>query len=115
MTIFVKNIFKTTIFKTTIVKNLLIAAVLFMTGLTTPILAADRVPDAEQGKVLHEKNCMECHDNRQYTRPNRIIHTFEDLHARVEFCDTASNAGFSFNDIDDVVEYLNVNFYKFIK
>jgi hypothetical protein len=81
----------------------------------SPVFAAERVPDVANGKMLQEKKCMSCHDNRQYTRPNRIIHTFEDLHARVEFCDTASNANFSFDDIDDVVEYLNVTFYKFKK
>jgi len=77
--------------------------------------AADRAPNITHGKALVDKKCMSCHDNRQYTRPNRIIHTFEDLHARVEFCDTASNANFSFDDIDDVVEYLNTDFYKFKK
>ena len=81
----------------------------------TSVVAADRSPDVDHGKSIHDTKCMGCHDNRQYTRPNRIIHTFEDLHARVEFCDTASNANFSFNDIDDVVEYLNVTFYKFKK
>lgn len=80
-----------------------------------PAWAADRVPNVPHGKALVAKKCMTCHDNRQYTRPNRIIHTYEDLHARVEFCDTASNANFSFDDIDDVVEYLNTDFYKFKK
>lgn len=99
----------------TVLKN--IASLLFITTAfsMTPALAADRSPDVAHGKILHEKKCMGCHDSRQYTRPNRIVHTFEDLHARVEFCDTASNANFSFDDLDDVVEYLNVNFYKFIK
>jgi cytochrome c2 len=69
--------------------------------------------DIARGKKLHDAKCMGCHDTRQYTRPNRIIHTLEDLHARVQFCDTASNAGFSLEDIDDVVAYLNQNFYKF--
>lgn len=81
----------------------------------TPVLAADHSPDVAHGKSLHDKKCMECHDTRQYTRPNRIIHTFPDLHARVEFCDTASKANFSADDINDVVEYLNTAFYKFPK
>lgn len=81
----------------------------------TPTWATDRTPDVAHGKTLVDKKCMSCHDNRQYTRPNRIIHTFEDLRGRVEFCDSASNANFSFDDLDDVVEYLNVNFYKFKK
>ncbi|WP_455198934.1 hypothetical protein [Kaarinaea lacus] len=69
--------------------------------------------DAAKGKALHDAKCQGCHDTRQYTRKNRIVHTFEDLHARVEFCDSASSAGFTLDDIDDVVAYLNQEFYKF--
>ena len=90
---------------------LTILVILTSAILATPVLAAD----AAHGKVLHDKKCMGCHDTHQYTRPNRIIHTFEDLHARVEFCDTASSANFSLDDIDDVVAYLNQKFYKFKK
>ncbi len=81
----------------------------------TSAWATDRAPDATHGKILHNKNCMGCHDNHQYTRPNRIIHTFEDLSARVKFCDAAANANFSSDDLTDVVEYLNADFYKFRK
>ena len=98
------------------VKAIFPASVLLLSSIAmSSAVSAERSPDVTLGKALHEKNCMKCHDNRQYTRPNRIIHTFEDLHARVEFCDTASNAGFSSDNLDDVVEYLNVNFYKFMK
>lgn len=100
---------------TTVMKKLISLTLLILISALTPVLAADRKPDVEQGKVLVAKKCMGCHDNRQYTRPNRIIHTYEDLRGRVEFCDGASGANFSFDDLDDVVEYLNVNFYKFKK
>lgn len=76
---------------------------------TSPVMAAD----AARGKKLHDQKCFGCHDTRQYTRKNRIIHTFEDLQGRVEFCDAASKAGFSPEDIEDVVAYLNKEFYKF--
>ncbi len=81
----------------------------------SPAFAAKHTPDAAHGKSLHKQKCMSCHDNGQYTRSNRIIHSFEDLRARVKFCDSAANAGFSNNDLDDVVEYLNNDFYKFKK
>ena len=81
----------------------------------TPTLAADRTPDVKKGEALVAEKCMGCHDNRQYTRPNRIVHTYEDLRGRVEFCDSASGANFSVNYLDDVVEYLNVTYYKFVK
>ena len=86
-----------------------------MAFVVLPAWAADRAPDVAHGKTLVDQKCMGCHDNRQYTRPNRIVHTFEDLRGRVEFCDSASNANFSFDDLDDVVEFLNVTYYKFKK
>lgn len=98
--------------------GLTISLLVFLAFAASPILAADSTnakTGATNGKKLHDAKCFGCHDTRQYTRKNRIIHTFEDLHARVEFCDAASNAGFSFDELDDVVTYLNTEFYKFKK
>lgn len=90
------------------------ALTLGITLLSLSLLSfASLAADLEHGKSLHNDKCQGCHDARIYTRPNRIIHSFEDLHARVEFCDTASKAGFSPQDIDDVVGYLNATYYKF--
>jgi hypothetical protein len=100
---------------TTTTKTLTSLALVILACSLTQALAATHSPDSAHGKSLHDAKCMGCHDTRQYTRPNRIIHTFEDLHARVEFCDSAAKANFSLDDLDDVVEYLNVNFYKFEK
>jgi len=95
--------------------NIKFLAFIIMAFAVGPSWAADRAPDVAHGKTLVDKKCMGCHDNRQYTRPNRIIHTYEDLRGRVEFCDGASGANFSFDDLDDVVEFLNVTYYKFKK
>ena len=77
---------------------------------TSSVMAAG---DPVRGKTLHDAKCFACHDTHQYTRKNRIIHTYDDLLARVKFCDSASKAGFSSQDIQDVVAYLNKDFYKF--
>jgi len=71
--------------------------------------------DVGHGKKLYDAKCHGCHDTKIHTRPNRIIHTFDDLVGRVKFCDNASAANFSETDIMDVVEYLNKDFYKFVK
>lgn len=107
--------------KNTIKFSLIISLLSIIGILASPILLAADSPKTEasakkgfsNGKKLHDAKCFGCHDTRQYTRKNRIVHTYEDLHARVEFCDAASNAGFSFDDLDDVVTYLNTEFYKF--
>ncbi|MGD8884218.1 MAG: hypothetical protein PVF34_01270, partial [Gammaproteobacteria bacterium] len=64
---------------------------------------------------LYKERCGGCHDTRVHTRPNRIIHTYEDLVNRVRFCDNQAKAGLSDSEIYDVAEYLNQAFYKFIK
>jgi cytochrome c2 len=71
--------------------------------------------DAANGKKLYEKSCHGCHDTRVHTRQNRIVHTYEDLFNRVKFCDNAAKAGFKASELNDVTDYLNDTFYKFIK
>lgn len=71
--------------------------------------------NAENGKKLYTSKCGGCHDTRVHTRPNRIIHTYEDLVNRVRFCDTNAKTNFSDSDILDVSEYLNNEYYKFLK
>ena len=78
---------------------------------TTASFAAN----AENGKKIYESKCGGCHDTRVHTRPNRIVHTYEDLVNRVRFCDANAKTSFTESDILDVSEYLNNEFYKFLK
>lgn len=78
-------------------------------------LPAVNAGDVEQGKKLYDQHCQGCHDTRIHTRPNRIIHTYGDLINRVKFCDAQVKAGFDDAQLKAVAEYLNTNFYKFIK
>lgn len=87
--------------------------VLLLGLLTISASSAMAAGDPVKGKALHDAKCFGCHDTHQYTRKNRIIHTYDDLLARVKFCDSASKAGFTPQDINDVVAYLNKEFYKF--
>lgn len=71
--------------------------------------------NAEHGKKIYGERCGGCHDTKIHTRPNRIIHTYEDLVNRVRFCDAAAKANLKEEDIYDIAEYLNNDFYKFLK
>ena len=71
--------------------------------------------NAEHGKKLYTERCGGCHDTKVHTRPNRIVHTYEDLVNRVKFCDSAAKANMTEDDIYDVSEYLNNTFYNFLK
>ena len=89
-----------------------IATTLLLTTLSSaPALAAN----AEHGEKLYKERCGGCHDTKVHTRPNRIVHTYEDLVNRVRFCDNAAKAGLKDEEIYDVSEYLNNTFYKFLK
>ena len=98
---------KTVLFSVTTLALLLGLTVLA----STTVFAAN----ADHGKKLYETKCGGCHDTRVHTRPNRIVHTYENLVNRVRFCDNASKAGLKDGEIYDVSEYLNNTFYKFIK
>lgn len=83
-----------------------------LTGLfALPAFAAD----VEKGKKLYQERCGGCHDTKVHTRPNRIVHTYEDLVNRVRFCDNAAKANLTEEDIYAVSDYLNETFYKFLK
>jgi mono/diheme cytochrome c family protein len=89
-----------------------IVITLLLSGLTAlPAFAAD----VEKGKKLYTERCGGCHDTKVHTRPNRIVHTYEDLVNRVRFCDNAAKANLSEEEIYDVSDYLNDTFYKFLK
>ena len=85
---------------------IVLAAVL---GLGTSVATAGEV----DGKALVEKDCQGCHDNRIYTRPNRIIHSLPDLENRVRFCETQNGKHWSEAQIEAVVQYLNRAYYRF--
>jgi len=78
------------------------------------VSASGFAADAAHGEKLYGAKCHGCHDTKIHTRPNRIIHTYDDLVGRVKFCDNASAANFSETDIMDVVAFLNNTFYKFV-
>ena len=86
---------------------------------TLLLTAASIIPvhaaNVEHGKKLYTERCGGCHDTKVHTRPNRIVHTYEDLVNRVRFCDNAAKAGLKDEEIYDVSDYLNNTFYKFMK
>ncbi|MFV2058838.1 MAG: cytochrome c [Thiohalomonadales bacterium] len=71
--------------------------------------------DIANGKKKYDENCHACHTTKIHTRPNRIIHTYEDLVGRVKFCDGAAKSHFTDTEMSDVIDYLNDAFYKFVK
>jgi hypothetical protein len=93
-----KSIFKGTL-------TLFISTIL----LSSPVQAVD----IENGKALHDANCLRCHDETNYTRPNRIVDSYDALRKRISDCEIMAEMAWFEEEIDDVTAYLNDAFYRF--
>ncbi len=76
--------------------------------------------DPDNGKLVHQEKCNACHIGKFggdgakiYSRDDRRIQTVEGLMAQVEFCDRQIKSGLNGDEINDLVIYLNENYYKF--
>ena len=77
--------------------------------LVTPVLAID----LENGKSLHDENCLRCHDESKYTRKKRMVKNFQQLHERIKNCELMAELTWFDEEIDNVTSYLNNQFYHF--
>ena len=68
---------------------------------------------ATPGKALVEKSCVGCHKNEVYTAATRKIASLSALREQIEACANAAKAGWTDAEKAEVVEYLNMEFYKF--
>ena len=69
--------------------------------------------DIENGKVLHNENCVRCHDKSVYTRENKVVHNFQQLRSRIIQCELMAELAWFDEEIDDVTAFLNDAFYHF--
>ena len=76
--------------------------------------------DIRNGKELHDANCISCHASMQggdgsgiYTREHRRIESYPALIKQVKRCRDSLGVGWPEEQVNDVVEYLNSQFYKF--
>jgi len=67
----------------------------------------------ERGKQLHDQNCLRCHGTKPYTRRHRRIKTYAGLINHVQRCATNLNKQWWEDEVADVAEYLDVEFYFF--
>lgn len=61
----------------------------------------------------HEAQCTRCHDSGVYTRSDRRINSFPALEAQVARCDANLATKLFPEDLSQLVEHLNSNYYKF--
>ena len=75
--------------------------------------AATLPGDSAEGKRLHDANCMGCHNTGIYTRDDRIVKSLDALKKRLGDCSHMANKEFSANETQNLIKYLNDQFYQF--
>lgn len=75
--------------------------------------ASASAADRERGKALYENQCESCHSDWAHTRTKRKVKSLEELRGRVVGWSVHAGLGWTREEIEDVVAYLNEEFYKF--
>jgi cytochrome c2 len=75
--------------------------------------AAELPGDAGSGKRLYEANCVECHDTSVLTRQDRFVQSLGVLQEQLASCAHMAGKTFSESETQDLLKYLNDEFYHF--
>lgn len=86
---------------------------LILTAAVGASAAAIYAQDFERGRALYETQCQFCHTPGIHSRPNKLPLTRDELAGIVDHFRRAANLGWTPEEIDDVVEYLNRTRYRF--
>jgi hypothetical protein len=75
--------------------------------------AASLSGDSAEGKRLYEANCMGCHDTSVSTRKDRVVQSLAALKEQLASCTHMANKKFSESETQNLLKYLNDQFYHF--
>ena len=90
---------------------LLIAASLALPAFNA--LAAAVPVDSAEVKRLYDASCTGCHDTGVFTRKSRSVQSLDALKQQLNSCGHASGKELSPGQKQDIVKYLNDQFYRF--
>ena len=78
------------------------------------------VANTEAGRKLHQENCVSCHAAMTggdgtvlYTRTDRRVNSSDGLQKQIHRCQSSLELNWSAQQLQDVHQYLNTNFYNF--
>jgi hypothetical protein len=75
--------------------------------------AAELQGDSADGKRLYDGNCMGCHDTGIHIRKDRLVQSLDALKNQVGNCTHAAKKEFSASETQNIIKYLNDQFYHF--
>jgi len=82
--------------------------------ITSIIFASVLHADNSEAKTLFdEAKCMKCHNNSSFTPKEEKVNSFKRLHKQVQRCESGNHIGWFEEEIFDVTNYLNNDFYHF--
>lgn len=81
--------------------------------LTQSAYAAALPGDSAAGKRLVDASCMRCHDTSVYSRKDHKVRSLDALKQQLDRCSHAADKSFSATEMQDIIKYLNDQFYHF--
>ena len=71
--------------------------------------------DAERGRLLYENHCTTCHESVVHIRSDRKARSLGEVIWQVSRWATELRLDWRYDEVSDVLDYLNTNFYRFEK
>ena len=69
--------------------------------------------DTERGKLLYENHCMSCHESVLHIRENRRARALGEVYWQTTRWAVTERLEWRYEEVRDVAQYLNNEFYKF--
>lgn len=69
--------------------------------------------DSAAGKRVYDTNCTRCHDTSVHTRKDRHVESLQALEQQVQACTGTAEKPLPATAVQDLVKYLNDEFYHF--
>lgn len=88
-------------------------SLLTMTFSLACLMSTASFAESFDAKDFVNTKCVGCHDSRVYTRSNRRVQNIDALTRQVKMCDSQLGTILFDDQVMDVVNYLNDNYYKF--
>ncbi len=92
-------------------KSIICASLLVL--LVSSAYAASLPGDSANGERLLDANCMACHQTDIFTRKDRKVQSLDALKEQLVACSHAAKKDFSASEMQDLLKYLNDQFYHF--
>ncbi len=92
-------------------KTIIYASLLIL--LAPSAFAASLPGDSANGQRLLNANCMACHQTDIFTRKDRQVQSLDALKEQLVACSHAAKKDFSASEMQDLLKYLNDQFYHF--